>query len=347
MKIMILLCLIIILLILFFLYPPFVKTSAYRGKISDHFDGNIFYNAQSALPKKSFSIFKWWFLRDRPVWPKYVKNLTPMPITPALQNEIKVTFVNHATVLIQTANYNILTDPIWSERASPVSWFGPKRVREPGIPFSQLPTIDLVLISHNHYDHLDIPTIKRLQQKFNPLFIVPLGNKQLLMKYGVDKVIELDWWQQYTKDDMTITFLPTQHWSARWLTDKFKTLWGSYGIAINQSNIYFAGDAGYSPDFELIRKQWGEPDLAFIPIGAYLPRWIMEKHHLNPNEAVKAHLDLKAKKSFAIHYGTFQLSDEYYEQAVDDLTKALQNHAITQDQFGLLPEGHTYKVHEK
>lgn len=319
-------------------------TSTYTGPISDHFDGKKFFNPGYPSKKSSLTILRWWWGRNRAPWPEHVENKPHSKVTTTIpSNKIKVTFINHSTILIQTNKFNLLTDPIWSERASPFTWTGPKRIREPGLSFDKLPPIDAVLISHNHYDHLDIPTLQQLEKQFHPIFITPLGDKNLLNRNGISNVIEMDWWQQHKfNNDITITFLPALHWSARWLTDRYSTLWGSYGIDIDKTKIYFAGDTGYTDNFKTIQKRWGKPDLAFLPIGAYLPEWIMKQNHLNPFEAVKAHLDLEARQSIAIHYGTFQLSDEAFDQPNSDLKKALKLNSLSDKQFLLLSEGESF-----
>lgn len=329
---------------LYFLMP----TSAYKGPPSDHFNGHTFFNLDRKDSKKSFiDVLKWRWSRDKDnqPWPTWVENLPPAPIKPVSTQELKLTFINHSTVLIQSAELNILTDPIWSHRASPFSFIGPTRVRNPGVSFDALPRIDAVIISHNHYDHLDIPTLKRLENRFHPVFIVPLGNAPLLNRYGIKKIVELDWWQTYHfNKQCTFTFLPAHHWSARWLNDRNETLWGSFGININNKKIYFAGDSGYSSHYKKIKEIWGKPgiDIALLPIGSYQPRWFMKENHLNPKEAVMAYLDLNAKQSIAIHYGTFKLGDEGIGQPIKDLELALKEYYLSSSQFIILPEGQAF-----
>lgn len=335
----ILLTIIIILVILFFIVKG--KTPIrYSGPISNHFNGKIFVNTTPYKIKTTSDLFRWWFSQNKKPWPKHVANLPHSNIqTPLTSNEVRITFINHATVLIQTQHVAILSDPIWSLRASPFTWLGPHRVRAPGIAFDELPKIDVVIISHNHYDHLDIPTLQQLNNKFHPIFIVPLGNKILLDQANIKNVVELDWWQSHQIGKATITLLPSQHWSARWLNDKNSSLWGSYGIKIDNKKIYFAGDTGYSVHFAEIKNKWGTPDLAFLPIGSYRPEWFMQENHLNPEQAVIAHQVLQAKYSVAIHFGTFQLSDEGIDEPVNDLKKALIKLNIQPDTFIVLPEG--------
>ena len=319
----------------------YTQTSFYNGPSSNHFDGKKFYNLAPYKTKDVLDILQWRIHNHKQQWPNHVKNTAHPDLSVVNNAAIKVTFVNHATVLIQTKNLTILTDPVWSERVSPVSWLGPKRVHDPGIAFNELPKVDVVIISHNHYDHLDLATLKKLETAFHPLFLVPLGDQALLQRNGITHVMQLDWWQVYQTDKFKITFLPTQHWSARWLNDKCATLWGSYGIEIDNRKIYFAGDTGYSKNFALIKQQWGQPDLAFLPIGSYLPEWFMQQNHMNPSEAIRAHQDLSAKKSVAIHFGTFQLSDEGINQPVEDLRKAISQESSLASDFLILQVGET------
>ncbi|MBI5324749.1 MAG: MBL fold metallo-hydrolase [Ignavibacteriae bacterium] len=240
----------------------------------------------------------------------------PKPEERVFGDSVVVTFVNHATFLIQTNGINILTDPIWSELASPVAFVGMERHRPPGIRFDDLPPIDIVLISHNHYDHLDIPTLKRLKEKFNPVFIVPLGNKELMLDDGLSNTIELDWWQEYFfKNKYKLTLVPARHFSMRGLTDRNISLWGAYIINTEIGPIYFAGDTGFGIHFKQIYDKFGQIRLAFLPIGPIEPRWFFGDVHLSANEAVEAHKILKAKTSIAIHWGTFS-------QGADDMLDA-------------------------
>jgi L-ascorbate metabolism protein UlaG (beta-lactamase superfamily) len=317
----------------------FTQTTSYEGPVTNHFDGKRFYNLGTYHKKTWRDTLRWTMGRQKAKWPEHVINTAIPDLAVPTKDEIKITFVNHATTLIQTSLLTILTDPVWSERVSPVSWAGPKRVRDPGVAFDKLPKIDVVLISHNHYDHLDLPILKKLNEKFHPTFLVPLGNKNFFNRHGIENVIEMDWWRSYVINTATIVFLPTQHWSARWINDKFKTLWGSYGITVGNKKIYFVGDTGYSNHFKEINQRWGKPDIALIPIGAYEPRWFMKDNHLNPEEAVKVHHDLAAKYSIPIHFGTFQLSDEAIDQPTIDLKKAIANSQLLEREFFILQVG--------
>lgn len=276
-------------------------------------------------------------------WPVFVENTA----TPSLHRKrrtdaIAVTFVNHATFLIQLAGLNILTDPIWSRRASPVGWFGPKRVREPGVTLDDLPRIDVILISHNHYDHLDIGTLRRLQAKFSPLVLVAAGDRALVQSVGFAHVREFDWWEGLEiNPGCKVIFAPTQHFSARGIRDRQRSLWGSYLIQHGDQRVYFGGDSGYSTHFSEIRRRLGSPDIALLGIGSYEPRWFMSPMHMNPAEAVQAHLDLGAKTSIGMHHGTFQMSSEAIDRPLVDLAAAVKAAGLDEAAFITLQEGET------
>ena len=312
-------------------------------KISDHFDGKRFFNPTAPRGQSAGEIIKY-LVSSRPsAWPRELSNDQKLVLNKALSdNEVAVTFINHATVLIQVQGAYILTDPVWSERASPVSFAGPKRVRRPGIELSELPQIDFVILSHNHYDHMDLPTLKALNERFSPTFLVPLGDREKIENLGAEQVIELDWWQTLpVSSDLEFVFTPTQHFSARSPFTFRKSLWGSYVIKSKGHMIYFGGDAAYSTHFTEIARRLGAMDLSFIPIGAYEPRWFMKSVHMNPAEAVQAHLDLKSKKSIGIHFGTFQLTEEKIDQPVIDLENAMKPRDLNEVDFSTLKEGQT------
>jgi L-ascorbate metabolism protein UlaG (beta-lactamase superfamily) len=311
---------------------------------SDHFDGERYYNPtlpQGFIPSIS-SVFK--LLREkRSKWPKSVSNTAVPKLHEKLSpNEVAVTFVNHATFLLQISGLNILTDPVWSRRVSPFRWLGPARVRQPGIAFDQLPNIGLILLTHNHYDHMDLDTLTKLSQRFTPTVLVSNGNKKLLRSIGFEDVRELDWWDETEiHSNLNITFAPTQHFSGRSLWDRQKSLWGSYMLHYRNRLIYFGGDSGYSSHFSEIRQRLGSPDLAFLGIGAYAPRWFMKPMHMNPVEAVQAHQDLESRQSIGMHFGTFQLSSEAIDQPKIDLEAALSKERVPGERFVTLQEGET------
>jgi len=284
----------------------------------------------------------------RSQWPHSVENkgVSQLKLTRGV-DDIAVTFVNHATFLIQIEDIAILTDPIWSERASMFRWAGPRRVRNPGVGFDDLPKIDLILLSHNHYDHLDLATLKRLQKSFSPIILVAAGDRRLVGALGFKDVRELDWWDETPIcDKLKITFVPAQHSSARGLLDRQRSLWGGYMIESRGRLIYFSGDSGYARHFSDIKTRLGPPDIAMLGIGAYEPRWFMKPLHMNPAEAVRAHRDLDAKHSIGMHFGTFQLTPEAIHQPQIDLKSALVQGGISAREFVTLHEGETriYRV---
>jgi N-acyl-phosphatidylethanolamine-hydrolysing phospholipase D len=237
--------------------------------------------------------------------------------------EPTVTWIGHATLLVEMDGVRFLTDPMWSKRASPLSWAGPARLVAPGIALEDLPPIDFVLISHNHYDHLDLPTLERLAKR-NPetTFYVPLGNAALLNGRGITRVVELDWTQKNTFAGVEIHCLPSQHWSKRGVGDDREALWSSWAVIGEERRFYFAGDTGYFSGFAEIGSALGPFDLAAVPIGAYRPTELMRLNHMNPEEAVHAATDVRASTAVAIHFGTFDLSDEPLDEPPDRFRNA-------------------------
>jgi N-acyl-phosphatidylethanolamine-hydrolysing phospholipase D len=255
-----------------------------------------------------------------------------------------VTWIGHATLLLQMAGYNILTDPHFSKRTSPVQWAGPERVAPLGLAFEDLPPIDIVVISHDHYDSLDEQTIKKLRQRpggEKTRFYVPLGLKKWFAIRGVDQVIEMDWWDRRRDGNLEIIAVPVQHWSKRSIFSRNKTLWAGWVINADAFRFIFVGDTGYTPHFKEIGEKLGPFDLAAIPIGAYEPRWFMARHHVNPAESVQIHKDIGSKKSVAIHWGTFILTDEPLDEPPKKLAAALQENQIPAEDFLVLKHGQT------
>jgi N-acyl-phosphatidylethanolamine-hydrolysing phospholipase D len=260
------------------------------------------------------------------------------------RTETTVTWIGHATLLLQVQGINILTDPQFSERASPVQWAGPKRVVPPGIALDSLPQIDAVIISHDHYDSLDTQSVTKLSQReggSKTLFFVPLGLKSWFTRLGIHNVRELDWWDEYEIDSLKIIATPMQHWSKRSPFSRNNHLWASWIIMSGDFRFYFGGDTGYSPHFQETGDKFGPFDLAALPIGAYEPRWFMKNHHINPEEAVQAHMDVRSKKSIAIHWGTFVLTDEPLDEPPVRLKKAMAEKGIPEDTFLVLKHGET------
>jgi L-ascorbate metabolism protein UlaG (beta-lactamase superfamily) len=274
-----------------------------------HFDGTRYFNPGGRQARGYLQVLRW-KLTSRPERsPRFVADVEPSkPPASVADGELRVTFINHSTVLVQYAGVNILTDPIWSERPSPVTFAGPRRHRAPGVRFEDLPPIDIVLLSHNHYDHLDLETLRRLAGR--PQFVVPAGVAGLLRALQIGTVHELDWGDSAPIGRSVIHGVPAAHFSGRGLFDINRTLWCGYVIQASEQVIYFAGDTGFGEHFARIREQFGAPRLALLPIGAYEPRWFMSPVHMGPDEAVRAHRILGAQTSIAIHHGTFQLADD-------------------------------------
>jgi len=317
-----------------------ISSPKYSGPRTDHFNGKTFENPGDVKAKGLTDVIKWASNRKRQPW--IVEKEPYIGPEPAGQVKagIKITFVNHSTFLIQANGMNILTDPVWSDRTSPFRFAGPKRMRPPGITFEDLPKIDLVIISHNHYDHLDVSTMRDLIKHHNPGIITPLGVGEFVRKMGTDNVEDLDWWQeQVISDDMNIVCVPAQHFSGRGTFDRDATLWCGYIIQSKSGNIYFAGDSGYGDFFKLIGRKYGKMKVSMIPIGAYLPQWFMSPIHISPEEAVKVHQDVNSEISIAMHYGTFPLADDGQQQPILDLKDAINRSGLNKDEFVLLDEG--------
>jgi L-ascorbate metabolism protein UlaG (beta-lactamase superfamily) len=279
----------------------------------------------------------------RTPWPAHVDVALRQP--PALDGAgAAITFIGHATFLIQTPAGNLLTDPMYSQRASPLPWIGPRRVRQPAVAFEDLPHVSTVLLSHNHYDHCDLATLRAIAKRFDPVVVTPLGNGDLVRSAGIRRVEELDWWQQATTGALPIMLTPAQHFSARTPFDRNRALWGGFIVAVENLRIFFAGDTAYAPFFREIRHRCGPIDLALLPIGAYEPRWFMRAVHMNPAEAVEAHIDLDAAESIAMHFGTFQLTTEGIAAPLRALDDARQMKGIAASRFRALEFGESIRI---
>jgi L-ascorbate metabolism protein UlaG (beta-lactamase superfamily) len=313
----------------------------YQGPTSPHFDGRTFVNLHHRVERGFSDFLRWRFTREQGPWgPRILQPPAPRPPARVGRGEVRVTFVNHATALVQMDGLNILTDPIWSERCSPISWAGPRRFRAPGIRFEDLPPIDVVVLSHNHYDHMDVPTLRRLQAAHQPKIFTPLGNARFLEGERISGATDLDWWGRAELDDRTEMFaVPAEHWSGRGTRDRGATLWCGYLFRGPSGSVLFAGDTGYGPHFRQIRERYGPSRLALLPIGAYLPRWFMEPVHMSPADAVMAHEDLRATSSVAIHHGTFMLADDAQDQPVEELSYALKQSKFSEHEFWALDHG--------
>jgi L-ascorbate metabolism protein UlaG (beta-lactamase superfamily) len=327
------------------------RSHYYDGPASDHFDGARFFDPEGAAPRGPADVLRWMIGSrwggTRAKWPAWV----PSPYVdhpPARVDGAswRICYVGHASWLVQTAGLNVLLDPVWSQRASPFRRFGPKRVNDPGIAFSDLPPIDLVLVSHAHYDHLDLPTLSQLAATHHSRVITPLGNDTIMRNYDLSIAAEgYDWHQRVEiAAGMAVTPVPTRHWSARNLSDRNMSLWASFVIEAPAGRIYFVGDSGYGDGayFRRVRDRYGPLKLAILPIGAYEPRWFMRDQHMNPAEAVQALLDCGAETALASHHGTFQLTDEAIDAPVLALTDAMNAASIPPMRFRALRPGQAH-----
>jgi len=298
----------------------FFASPRWRGPVTDHFDGRRFHNRERGW-QSGGSFLKWKVSRQPGEWAEYRDDgFGPPPPERVESGRLRVTFINHSTTLIQMDGVNILTDPVWSERVSPVSFAGPRRHRAPGIRFEDLPPIDLVLVSHNHYDHCDMATLRALQRPV----ITPLGNAALLRRHGIRDAVDLDWWETTRPaSGIETTVVPARHFSARSLSDRNRNLWGGFVVSGPSGNVYFAGDTGWGEHFAEIGRRFAPIRMALLPIGSYLPRWFMQPAHIDPAQAVDAHLALGARTSVAIHFGTFALGDDGEYDPLRDLHDAL------------------------
>lgn len=311
-----------------FLVSYSLTGSTYHGAENEYFkDGEFFMPGLSANDKSFKDVLTWmWGQRQDVAWSEAYTTDTVSYTPMASSSSVRATFINHATVLIESKDLTLITDPIFTKRASPFSFLGPIRHHDPYLPLSAIPKLDIVLISHSHYDHLSLDSIKQVEEKFAPHYVVPLNNGQFLMRAGVPKerITELGLSTSYQEKDATITLEKAQHWTSRGMSDRNRYLWGSYVISIGGKTLYFAGDTGYNTHFSEVQEKYGDVDLAFIPIGAYEPRWFMKTQHLNPPEAVQAAKDLGAGSAMGIHFGTFKLTDEGRYDPEKDLLKALE-----------------------
>ena len=301
--------------------------AAYHGPRSDHFDGRRFHNLvrirdhqiDDAIHRELSIV-----LHRRGRWARWQETPTDTPPPRVGAGGLRVTFVNHATVLLQVDSLNVLVDPVWSDRVSPVGWAGPKRHRPPGIRFDDLPPIDVVLISHDHFDHMDLPTLRRLADRFHPRIVTGLGNAEYLAKRGIAGAVDVDWWQELPLGrGVTVAGVPAQHWSARSLADKWRRLWLGFVLQTPSGAVYVAGDTGYAEFFDLIRTRYGPFRLAVLPIGPQRPRKAMAPRHMSASEAVRAAERVGAATSLAVHFGTFQQGDDGQDEPVDSLRVTL------------------------
>ena len=325
---------------------PRGRNPYYSGPPSDHFDGVRFCNpGHASVDHGLLDVLRWKLQASAASWPRSVPARQAAP--EAHVAGLRATIIGHASVLIQAGNLNVLTDPVWSHRASPLSFAGPRRVAPAGVALRDLPPIDVVLISHNHYDHMDVPALRRLHLEHQPLMLAPLGNDAILRRSipGV-RTVTGDWWERIDiGKGGEVTIVPAYHWSSRTLRDRRMALWCGFMLRSTGGSAYFSGDTGYGDGwiFREIRRRTGRPDLALIPIGAYAPRWFMKAAHTDPNEAVQIMEDLEALRAVGVHWGVFQLTDEPREEPPELLLAALARRGIPASLFPAGEPGLSYE----
>jgi L-ascorbate metabolism protein UlaG (beta-lactamase superfamily) len=319
----------------------------YDGPISDHFDGVRFVDPDGVPPKGIRDVLRWWSSNRKTEWPiAHPSPYSDRPPPRVSGSQLRVVFVGHASLLLQAGGLNVLFDPVWSDRVSPVSFAGPKRVNAPGIAFEALPPIDVVLVSHCHYDHLDLATLSRLATTHSPRVLTPLGNDSIMRRHDAAIRVEAyDWGDRIDLGALAVTLMPMRHWSARNLFDRNKALWAAFAIETPAGRVYHVGDSGYGDGrrFREARRD-GPFRLAILPIGAYEPRWFMREQHMNPRESVQAFLDLGAESALAHHHGTFQLTDEAIDAPERALIEARVAAGIAPERFRVLKPGEAWEL---
>ncbi len=333
------------------------RPGEWHGPVTDHFDGTRFFNPADDLAQHdpdAGSLVRWMSRRhEKGEYPRVQKNVHSPELRDHIdEQEVEVTMINHSTMLLRFQGLTVLTDPIWSDYTSPVQFAGPKRTRPAGMAWEDVPRVDVCLLSHDHYDHFDVDSLRRLAERDNPLFVLPLGLKSLLEHHCGKNVraVEKDWWETVElPGGMRVTLTPAHHWSRRYRTADTvrRSLWcGFYLHGPGRPSLYYAGDTAQCAWFRRIRERLGSPDLALLPIGAYRPDWI-RRFHQSPHEAVDAMLDLGTPQAVACHFGTWQLANEGYQETIDDLHEALREQNIPDERFRILDNGETFLFSSK
>lgn len=319
----------------------------YDGPATSHFDGVRFFNpGEPDTDRSLLDVMRWRMTSPKQSWPAVVP---VQPARPAERSqELVATMVGHATVLIQVAGLNLLTDPVWSDRASPLSFAGPRRVAAPGVALDDLPPIDAILLSHNHYDHLDIRTLRALEERHAPIVVTPLGNDAIIRRHmSGARIMTGDWGDvAAVRPDCEVHIVPANHWSSRGPSDRRMALWGGFMVRVAGKLIYFAGDTGYGTGdiFRTLRLKFGPPDLAILPIGAYDPRWFMAAQHVNPEEAIQILCDLEAVRAIGMHWGVFRMTDEPWDDPIQRLTVGLAAKGIDASRFQAMLPGDVMRM---
>jgi L-ascorbate metabolism protein UlaG (beta-lactamase superfamily) len=322
----------------------------YSGPVSDHFDGTHFFNPGGTPPRGFAELLRWQFGGGRVAWPESVPSPFPPDRPPARVEgaALRVSFVGHATFLIQGNGLNILTDPVWSERASPFGFTGPRRYNPPGIAFEDLPRIDAVLVSHSHYDHMDVETLTRLWERDRPRVVVPLGNDAILRGHHPAMAVTAADWADTVEigKGATVTLEPVHHWSRRALADRNHALWAGFVLNGVGGSVFYAGDTGFDEGrpFRNVAARHGALDLALLPIGAYEPRWFMAPQHMDPGEAVEGFRLLGARQALGCHWGTFRLTNEGAEEPAEALASALRAAGVPAERFLAMRPGQVWSA---
>lgn len=313
---------------------------------SDHHDGRVFHNIDPAARARPLSdVLKWARARRPTPWPQWIENGAPHPIPAAAPGRLSVTWIGHSSFLVRLGAFTLLTDPVYALHAGPFGRFGPRRVQAPGVALAALPKVDVVLQSHNHYDHLDLKAHEQLARTHRPEVVTPLGNRSYLPAPARSRTTELDWWGMHEPlPGLRVTAVPAQHFSARTPWDRDRALWCGFVVEAEGKRVYFAGDSGYGSHFGEIGRRFPGIDVALLPIGAYEPRWFMGPVHVDPAQAVQAHLDLGARTSVAMHFGTFQLTDEGIDAPVEELRRELERRDIDHTCFLVPTTGGTLSL---